>query len=354
MILMKRSLALASVALLAGSLTACGESEGSTVSAETSAGDTTATGSEPAGPVLAVAAAFYPIELAVQRIGGDRVTVTTLTQPGADPHDAELTPRQVGELGSSDLVVYLSAFQPAIDDAVDSVAGEGALDVAEYANLTLTAVDDGHGHGHEEGDDHGDEEGDDHGDEEGDDHGDEEGDDHGDEATDPHFWLDPNRYASVAAAIADRLAELDPEGAQEYETRGEEFANELAVLDEEFSTGLATCTHRDLVTGHAAFGYLADRYDLRQKGISGLSPENEPSAAAIRDLVEHVRETGVTTVYAETLVSPALAETIAREAGVQVAVLDPIEGITDTSAGNDYFEIMRSNLQTLREGQDCA
>jgi zinc transport system substrate-binding protein len=335
MILMKRSLALASVALLAGSLTACGESEGSTVSAETSAGDTTATGSEPAGPVLAVAAAFYPIELAVQRIGGDRVTVTTLTQPGADPHDAELTPRQVGELGSSDLVVYLSAFQPAIDDAVDSVAGEGALDVAEYANLTLTAVDDGHG-------------------EEGDDHGDEEGDDHGDEATDPHFWLDPNRYASVAAAIGDRLAELDPEGAQEYETRGEEFANELAVLDEEFSTGLATCTHRDLVTGHAAFGYLADRYDLRQKGISGLSPENEPSAAAIRDLVEHVRETGVTTVYAETLVSPALAETIAREAGVQVAVLDPIEGITDTSAGNDYFEIMRSNLQTLREGQDCA
>ena len=332
---MKRSLALASVALLAGSLTACGEGEGSTVSAETSAGDTPATGSEPADPVLAVAAAFYPIELAVQRIGGDRVTVTTLTQPGADPHDAELTPRQVGELGSSDLVVYLSAFQPAIDDAVDSVAGEGAMDVAEHANLTLTAVD----HGHEE---------------EGDDHADDEGDEHGDEATDPHFWLDPNRYASVAEAIADRLAELDPEGAQEYETRGKEFANELAVLDEEFSTGLATCTHRDLVTGHAAFGYLADRYDLHQEGISGLSPENEPSAAQIRDLVEHVRETGVTTVYAETLVSPALAETIAREAGVQVAVLDPIEGITDTSAGNDYFEIMRSNLQTLREGQDCA
>ncbi|MCA1783131.1 MAG: metal ABC transporter substrate-binding protein [Intrasporangiaceae bacterium] len=236
------------------------------------------------------------------------------------------------------MVVYLAEFQPAVDDAVGSVAGERALEVSEYADLTLTAIDDGHGHG----------------DEEGDAHSDEEGDAHNDEATDPHFWLDPIRYASVAEAITDRLVELDPEGAQDYEARAAEFTAELAALDEEFSTALGTCTHRDLVTGHTAFGYLADRYDLHQEGISGLSTESEPSAAAMRDLVEHVRESGVTTIYSETLVDPALTETIARESGAQVAVLDTLEGITDASAGSDYFEIMRVNLQTLRQGQDCS
>ena len=295
----------------------------------------------PAGPgetpqpeaALDVAAAFYPLQLAVERVGGTRVAVTSLTTPGADPHDAELTPREVGRLAEADLVVFLSAFQPAVDDAVRTVATDAALDIAAYADLSLVATDDGHDHSGESEEEHA---------------------EHAEGGTDPHFWLDPTRYASVAEAVADRLAELDPEGAQEYAANAAEFTAELTALDEELASGLATCTHRDLVTGHAAFGYLADRYDLHQEGIAGLSPESEPSAAQVRDLVDHVRETGVTTVYAETLVSPALTETIAREAGVEVAVLDPIEGVTDASPGTDYFEIMRANLQTLRSGQGCA
>lgn len=330
---MKRFVGLLAVSILAASLAACsGGAGGGATTTTTAAGSTGTAGTE---PVLDVASAFYPLELAATRIGGDRVTVTPLTQPGADPHDAELTPREVGQLTSADLVVFLSGFQPAVDDAVETAAPAAGFDVAEYADLSLSATDDGHDHSGESEEEHAA-------------HSDEE------DATDPHFWLDPTRYASVAEAIGDRLAELDPEGAEEYAARTTEFTTELATLDEEFSSGLAMCTHRDLVTGHAAFGYLADRYDLRQVGIAGLSPENEPSAAQIRDLVEHVRETGVTTVYAETLVSPALTETIAREAGVEVAVLDPIEGVTDASAGEDYFEIMRVNLQTLREGQDCS
>jgi zinc transport system substrate-binding protein len=344
MVLMNRTLGLVASLALLGSLTACGGSDSAAAPAADSPTEGAASSPEPTAtpeevePVLEVAAAFYPLEFAVQRIGGDRASVSNITRPGADPHDAELTPREVARLGTADLVVYLSDFQPAVDDAVASVAPETSLDVAEHADLTITASDHGHAHGDEE-DDHG--------------HGDEE-DEHADDATDPHFWLDPTRYAAVAEAIADRFAALDPEGAQEYSSNAAEFTSELAELDDEFSGVLATCTHRDLVTGHAAFAYLADRYDLNQVGIAGLSPESEPSAAQIRDLVEHVRETGVTTVYAETLVSPALTETIAREAGVQVAVLDPIEGLSDSSAGNDYFEIMRSNLDSLREGQDCS
>lgn len=333
---------LATIALLAV-LTACGSpDQEATGTASPTEGDGAPE------PVLEVAAAFYPLELAVQRVGGDRVSVVPLTQPGADPHDAELTPREVGRLSSADLVVYLAGFQPAVDDAVSSVGAE-ALEVSEHADLTLTVTDDGHSHGH----DHSGESEEEHA-EHSDEHADEHSDEQSDAATDPHFWLDPTRYAVVAEAIADRLAELDPEGSTVYEAGVADFTAELTALDEEFMAGLETCTHRDLVTGHAAFGYLADRYNLVQRGIAGLSPESEPSAVQIRDLVEYVRDSGVSTIYAETLVSPALAETIARESGATVAVLDPLEGLTDASAGEDYLEVMRSNLQTLREGQDCS
>lgn len=132
------------------------------------------------------------------------------------------------------------------------------------------------------------------------------------------------------------------------------WSRSLTTLDSEFATGLKTCTTRDLVTGHVAFAYLADRYDLHQSGVSGLSPDAEPNAATMKDIVEHVREHKVTTIYAEPLVSRDLTETIAKESGATVAVLDPIEGLSKASAGSDYFEIMRTNLTALRKGLDCS
>lgn len=343
---MNRTFTLATTTLALAALTACGGTP--TTSAPPDGG------TADASPALSVAAAFYPLEYATKRIGGDRVEVSSLTKPGAEPHDVELTPREVAGMTSADLVVYLKGFQPAIDDAVANTAAQAGFDVTDAARLTLAATDDGHDHGHSHGDD---DHADDHADEDHADHDHAEDDhahDHGEEGTDPHFWLDPTRYASVAEAIAERLAEADPAGADTYRSNAARLSDELTALDNEFSSGLATCTYRDLVTGHAAFGYLADRYDLHQVGIAGLSPEQEPTAAQIRDLVAHVRETGVKTVYAETLASPALAETVAREAGVTVEVLDPIEGLSDASAGADYFEIMRANLATLRDGLECS
>lgn len=285
-----------------------------------------------AGETLAVSTAFYPLQFAVEQIGGDLVEATSLTPPGAEAHDVELTPREVARLTEDDLIVYLSGFQPAVDQAVANVAGEQALDVEPFAELSLTGDDHGHDHGDDHRDDHG----------------------HGDEATDPHFWLDPMRYAAVAQAIGDRFAEIDQDNAETYQSNSQDFQSRLAELDAEFTTALASCAHEDLVTSHAAFGYLADRYDLHQVGIAGLTPDMEPSAAELRDLIAHVREAGVSTVYAETLVDPALAETIAREAGVEVRMLDPLEGLTDASAGSTYFEVMRSNLDVLTAGQECS
>ena len=293
------------------------------------ASDAGSSGSSDPG-ALPVVAAFYPLGYALERVGGKRVDVTSLTKPGAEPHDVELTPRDVADLGRSSLVVYEKGFQPAVDDAISSqVDAAKALDVATEVDLTVAATDDGHDHGG--------------------------GEEHGDEgAVDPHFWLDPTRYASAVKAIAEKLAALDPAGATAYRANAETMVAELTTLDTEFASGLKTCTTRDLVTGHVAFAYLADRYDLHQSGVSGLSPDAEPNAATMKDIVEHVREHKVSTIYAEPLVSRDLTETIAKESGATVAVLDPIEGLSKASAGTDYFEIMQTNLTALRKGLGCS
>ncbi|MBR7744101.1 zinc ABC transporter substrate-binding protein [Phycicoccus sp. BSK3Z-2] len=316
-------------------------------------------------PALEVSAAFYPLQWAAEQVGGDLVAVEPLTKPGAEPHDLELTPQDVAGMASSDVVLYLAGFQPAVDDAVDTEAADAGYDVSPEADLTLAATDDGHDHGHdhegetaEEHAEHADEDGHDHEGETAEEHAehaDEDGHDHaGAEGVDPHFWLDPVRLQGVVTAIGERFAEADPDHAEDYRANAEATVAELATLDEEFADGLAQCRSDELVTGHAAFAYLADRYGLSQEGIAGLSPDAEPDAATLRELVEHVEEHDVSTIYSETLVSPALAETVARETGTEVAVLDPVEGLTDASAGSDYLEVMRSNLAVLQDGQQCT
>lgn len=278
---------------------------------------------------LQVTASFYPVQWATQQIGGDLVDVASLTPPGAEPHDLELTPKQVGGLQDADLVVYAAGFQPAVDDAVAQVAPETGVDVAPAADLTIAATGEVHDHAEEA-------------------HVGE------DPATmDPHFWLDPVRFEAVARAVGDELARVDPDHAPDYAAGTDRLVAQLEALDEEFTTGLSDCAQTTLVTSHTAFAYLAQRYGLDQVGISGVNPDVEPDAAALKRISDLVEDRGVTTIYTETLASPALAETVARETGATTAVLDPVAGLTDTSAGADYLEVMRSNLATLETGQEC-
>ncbi|GAB2677197.1 metal ABC transporter substrate-binding protein [Thalassiella azotivora] len=302
-----------------------------------------------------VVASFYPLEYAVAQVGGDRVSVTNLTKPGAEPHDLELAPRDVARLSDAALVVYLADFQPAVDDAVEAEAADHALDVTDAARLS--DGDDGADADHpdEHADDHADDHAEDeHADEHADEHSDEHADDdHGHGATDPHFWLDPTRLADVGDAVAERLSAVDPDGADAYRANAEALRADLEALDAELEAGLAGCASRDLVVSHEAFGYLADRYGFEQVGISGLSPESDPRPQDLAAVTEFVTQHAVSTVYYETLVDPAVARTVAEETGARTAVLDPIEGLTDESAGSDYREVMLANLETLREGQSC-
>ena len=284
-----------------------------------------------AGDRLDVVAGFYPLEWAASRIGGDRIEVSSLTAPGAEPHDLELTPQDVAGVSDADLLVHLGGFQSAVDEAAESQAGDHAWDVAEAADLSLTAEE------HEEGEEHAEEE-----------HAE------GEESADPHFWLDPTRLADVGDALADQLAEIDPDGAETYEQNAAALREDLEALDAEMSEGLTGCGVDTIVTSHDAFGYLADRYGFEVVGVTGLSPSSEPSADQLAGIADLVTERGVTTVYTETLVDPSVAETVADEAGVRTAVLDPLEGLTDESAGDDYLAVMRANLATLQEGQACS
>jgi zinc transport system substrate-binding protein len=282
---------------------------------------------------LTVLAGFYPLEWTAARVGGENVSVSSLTPPGAEAHDLELAPQDVAAVAEADLLVYLDGFQPALDEAAGSEGGEHAWDAGQAADLVA-----GEAHEHAENGDG--------------DHAEEE---HaGEEAVDPHFWLDPTRLAAVGVALADRLAELDPDNAAGYEENAAALRTDLEALDQEMETALATCSVSTLVTSHDAFGYLGDRYGLEVVGISGLSPSQEPDPAQLAEIATLVRDRGITTVYTETLVDPAVAETVAEEAGARTAVLDPIEGLTDESEGEDYLQVMRANLATLQEGQSCS
>jgi zinc transport system substrate-binding protein len=266
-------------------------------------------GSSDGGSKKLVVAAFYPLAWAADRIAGDDTQVVDLTPPGAEPHDVELTPRDVEQVHDADLVLYLGGgFQPALEQALAGRDGP-SLDLLEGRSL-LESTEAGGG------------------------------------ASDPHVWLDPRLFAEIVQEIGRALGR--PEAAAA-------LASRLNVLDGEMRSGLERCERREIVTSHAAFGYLAKRYGLEQIALTGLSPEAEPAPGDLVRLVDAVKASGATTVFSETLVPDDLARTVAREAGATTAVLDPLEGLTGAAldAGEDYISIMRANLAALRKALSC-
>jgi zinc transport system substrate-binding protein len=267
----------------------------------------------PSGGPVGVVAGFYPLQYVAEQVGGDRVRVTNLAQPGAEPHDLELSPHQLASIADADVVVYLPGFQASLDEAVAQEAPARAFDAAATVPLLTQA-----------------------------------GGQH-----DPHVWLDPTRLAAIGTALADRLATVDPAGAAGYHERAASLAERLADLDHEYATALRTCQRRDIVVSHAAFGYLAERYGLRQVPVTGFSPEVEPTPRKLAAATQAARDSGATTIFFEALVSPAVARVVAESVGASTAVLDPIEGLEPGATG-DYLTVMRDNLAALESALGCA
>ena len=293
-------------------------------------GDDAAGGSIGSGDKVEVVASFYPLEFIARSVGGDAVNVTTLTAPGVEPHDLELTPKQVGTIAAAKLIVFEKGLQPAVDEAIDQNAKEAGFDVAPAAQLEATGAD---FEEHEEG---------------------AEAAGHSENELDPHFWLDPVRYAAVVQAVTDKLVAIDSANADGYKARAKTLLDEVGKLDSEYKTGLASCKLKTFVTSHEAFAYLAKRYGLTMVGIAGFTPDAEPTPARIKEVQDIVKKQGVTTIFYEELVSPKVAETIARDVGVKTAVLSPIEGLSDANSKETYLTLMQENLQELRKANSCA
>jgi zinc transport system substrate-binding protein len=279
-------------------------------------------GPEADGGRISVVASFYPLQFVAERLGGDCVSVTNLTPPGVEPHDLELSPDAVESIVTADLVLYLGGgFQPAVEEALPDAEGEpvDGLAVVETEPAEGEAVDEGL-------------------------------------TVDPHIWLDPTRFAEIVGAAAAGLEAAGVAASCDVPAAADALRADLADLDEEFRIGLRGCDRDLIVTNHAAFGYLASAYGLRQEAIAGLEPDVEPSAKRIADLKDLVEREGVTTILTEELVSPDVAQTLAAETGANTAVLFTIEGLSDeeVAAGEDYRSLMQRNLETLRVALGCT
>lgn len=284
------------------------------------------------GDAVSVVASFYPLAEVAEQVGGERVAVTNLTTAGAEPHDLELTPADVDRIEDADVVLVLGrGFQPAVEDAADR-RESGTVEV--LGELPIDAE------GRRVEGDHADED-------------DDAGDGGG---LDPHVWLDPVLMVDAVGAVTAALAAADPAHAAEYEHNAAEYESEIEGLHAEYTAGLSGCERTTIVTAHDAFEYLTSRYGLTQRPIAGLSPEDEPDPRRLAELADLSEREGVTTIFTETLVSPALAETLAREAGgLETAVLNPLEGLDEDEidAGESYVSVMQANLEVLRAALGC-
>jgi len=276
---------------------------------------------------IQIVAGFYPLAYAAEGIAGDLAEVVSLAGPGVEPHDLELTPGDVAKINDADLVVYIPEFIPALDAVVKT------LDQSKVINATqgITLISgDSHSHEGEEG------------------HSEDEG--HSDEsATDPHIWLNPSNMVLIGNSIAKALSALTSDSA--IDENRSSFENALTTLASDYTAKLANCSIKALVVSHEAFGYIANAYGFEQVGISGLSPEAEPSPARLAEVAKIAKAENATTIYYESLVDPKVAKTLADELKITAEMLDPLES---PPASGDYLSVMQQNLDTLVKGQVCS
>jgi zinc transport system substrate-binding protein len=273
-------------------------------------------------PAPQAVASFYPLYFFAQQIAGDNADVVNITPPGNDPHDFELTAQDMARIERARLLILngdgLEAWGDRVVATIDPrhthvvVAGEGLA--------TQKIAEDG------------------------------------ESILDPHLWISPPLARAMVERIERGFDQVDPQHAGLYASRALVLDAALRDLDAAFRDGLEHCAKRDIITSHAAFGYLAAAYHLNQVPIAGLSPDAEPSPRQLAAMAQFVRQHHVTVIFFERLVSPKLSETLAMEAGAQTMVLDPLEGLTndDAVAGKTYFTQMRQNLANLETALQCT
>ena len=321
-----------SAALLAG----CGggtppEVTGPSPAPTTAAADTSTP--DTAGAKLSVMASFYPVYDFATKIGGDKVTVTDMVPAGTEPHDWEPAASDITSLEEADVFIYSGAgMEHWVTDVLAALENKDLVSVEASQGITLRA---GHAH-HDEEEEAG--------------HTEEGEEEHEEGEFDPHVWLAPLNAKTELENIKDALVQADPDNKDTYEANYTTWSAECDKLDKEFKDTLSGLSKKDIVVSHEAFGYLCDAYGLNQMGIEGISPDSEPDPARMAEIQDFVTKNSVKVIFSEELVSPKVAQAIADATGAEVQVLNPLEGLSDEelAAGDDYFSVMRQNLQVLK------
>lgn len=269
---------------------------------------------------LQVSASFYPLYFFSSQIGGVRADVHNITPAGSEPHDYDPTTRDIADIEKGNMLVLNGGVEAWGNKIKNNLTGTNVKVVVAGEGLLSKQL-------RSEG-----------------------------MAKDPHVWLDPELAKKEAGKITQGYIAIDPSNANFYKENQTVLDRKLDQLDSEYKAGLVNCQNRDIITSHAAFAYLAQRYGLRQIAISGLSPDEEPSGQKLAEVADFAKKNNVKYIFFESLVSPKLSETIANEIGAKTLVLDPIEGISDDNIrrGENYFTIMRANLKNLQEALVCG
>lgn len=292
---------------------------------------------------------FYPVEEITKAVVGDLETVEVIVPHGVDPHSYEPSVRDLTSYSSAKVFVTMEGFFGSIEEEIIE-ANDHLLVIKAIHDLELIEAGEDHhdDHGYEE-EEHAHEEGEDHAHEEDhdDDHGADDHHDHGD--YDPHVWLSIHNMEKMTEEITEKLSEIYPEHQEQFEANAQVYLEQLEVLEEEFTTTLASCTYDKALVNHKAFGYLAHEYGFEQISVAGFSPESEPTPATIQRVIDEAEEHGLQYVFSEGQIDPKVAQTIAAEIGGEVLELNPVK----MTAGQDYFSLMRGNLQSLSTGLDC-
>lgn len=282
---------------------------------------------QPETDKLNVVTTFYPMYDFTKNVAGDEAEVTLLLEAGTDTHGYEPSAKEVAAISDADVFVYNSEeMEVWVSSVLESIDTENTVIVnaSEGISLLESTEEDHHDENEEEGHHH---------------------------EVDPHIWLDPVLAQEEITNIKEGLVAADPKNEEIYETNATQYNEKLQALDQEFTNAFSDATNRVFVTQHAAFAYLANRYDLEQVSIAGISTEEEPSPAKLAELQDYINANDIHYIYYAETSSSKIAETLANETGTELEILNPIEGITaeDQEKGTDYIQLMKNNLAALQK-----
>lgn len=265
-----------------------------------------------------VCTSFYCMYDFANKIGKDKINIKNLVPSGIEPHDYEPSPSDIATLEKADILIYNGAgMEGWIDKVLSSLNNKKLIVVETSRGLKLLKNKD----------------------------------EDIDLKYDPHVWLNPQNAKKQMEIIKEAFILKDPENKAYYEKNYEEYAKKIDELDKEYKDAVSNFKSKDIIVSHSAFGYLCDAYGLNQIAIEGLLADTEPTPSKMAQIVRLAKEKNVKYIFFEELISPKVAQTIAKEVNAKTAVLNPLEGLSDEDikSNKDYFSIMRENLKVLKE-----